>query len=109
VVKWAVMKVGLLLSVVVLAGCGRTVSADDCLKIRQNMHDAWVTESKKAASDGPGADKANAAVKAEGEKLVDDWMVECKKELMGRRVDTKEMDCLLRAKTIAQINKCSEP
>lgn len=103
------MKGRVLLFGLLAAGCGRTVSADDCLKIRENMHEAWVSESKKGATDGPGAEKASAVVKAEGEKLAGDWMAECKKELMGRRVDPKEMDCLLKARTIAQINKCSEP
>jgi hypothetical protein len=95
----------LLLSV---TACGRTVSEDDCVKIKENMRDAWAAESKKAAGDGPGADKASAVIKSEGEKLVTDWMAECKKDLIGKRVEQKELDCLLGAKTIAQINKCSE-
>ena len=100
---------GLVLLCLLLSGCGRTVTADDCNKIKDNMREAWAAESKKAATDGPGSDKAAAVVKTEGEKLTVDWMSECKKELMGRRVDPKEMDCLLSAKTIAQINKCSAP
>jgi len=93
----------------VLSGCGRTVSQDDCVKIKDNMREAWAAESRRATEGGPVAEKATAVVNAEGEKLVIDWMAECKKELMGRRVDPKEMDCLLKAKTIAQINKCSAP
>jgi hypothetical protein len=93
-----------------LAGCGRTVSEDDCTHIRDNMRAAWTAEAKKAApTDGAIADKAAAVVRSEGDKLVSDWMAECKKELMGRRVDPKEMDCLFKAKTVADINKCSEP
>ncbi|MFT3771307.1 MAG: hypothetical protein QM820_38315 [Minicystis sp.] len=103
------MKGRALLLGLLLSGCGRTVSEDDCLKVKENMREAWAAESKKAATEGPGAEKAAAVVRAEGEKLVGDWMAECKKELMGRRVDPKEMDCLLKAKTIAQINKCSAP
>src|SRR4051794_28553671 len=92
-----------------VCACGQTVSEDDCVKIKENMREAWAAESKKAAGEGPGADKASAVIKSEGEKLVVDWMAECKKELMGRRVDPKEMDCLRQARTIAAINKCSEP
>jgi hypothetical protein len=98
-----------LLSLVLLAGCGRTVSEADCTQIKENMRAAWSAEAKKAAPPEGAADKAAAVVRAEGDKLTADWMAECKKELMGRRVEPKEMDCLLRAKTIADINRCSEP
>ena len=99
----------LLLTTPFLPACGRTVSKDDCVRIKDNMRDAWAAEAKKAAGDGAGAEKASAVIKTQGEKLVSDWMAECDQELMGRRVDPKEMDCLLKAKTIAEINKCSEP
>lgn len=102
-------RVAAMLSFVLLAGCGRTVTEDDCNKIKDNMREAWATESKKASTDGPGAEKAAGVIRTEGEKLTVDWMAECKKELMGRRVDPKEMDCLLKARSIAQINKCSAP
>lgn len=106
----------LLLGVLVLSGCGRTVTEDDCVKIKDNMREAWdaestkaVADAKKSAADAPGPEKAAAVIKAEGEKLTADWMAECKKELMGRRVEQKEMDCLLKARSIAEINKCSAP
>ena len=96
--------------VVATAGCARTVTVDDCAHVKDNMREAWTAEAKKAApADGPTAEKAAAVVKAEGEKLANDWMGECKKELMGRRVEPKEMDCLLGAKTLGDISKCSEP
>ena len=98
-------KAGILL--VTVAGCGRTVTEADCTQIKDNMRAAWTAEAKKAAPEG--ADKASAVVRSEGERLVGDWMAECKKELMGRRVEPKEMDCLLQAKSIGEINKCSEP
>jgi hypothetical protein len=95
---------------VAVAGCGRTVTEADCIRIKDNMREAWAVESKAATpTEGAGAEKAAAVIKTEGEKLVVDWMAECKKELMGRRAEPKEMDCLLRAKTLGAINKCSEP
>jgi hypothetical protein len=102
------------LGVVVLmaatAGCGRTVTEADCTHIKDNMRAVWSAEAKKASPpDGAGADKAAPVVRAEGERLVNNWMAECKKELMGRRAEPKEMDCLLQAKTIAEITKCGEP
>jgi hypothetical protein len=92
------------------AGCGRTVTVDDCAHIKDNMREAWTAEAKKAApTDAAGSEKAAAVIKAEGEKLATDWTDECKKDLMGRRVEPKEMACLLDAKTLAAISKCSEP
>ena len=73
------------------------------------MREAWALESRKAApTEGPAAAMAAEAIETEGERLVNDWTVECKKELEGRRVDPKEMDCLAAAKTLEQINTCAE-
>jgi hypothetical protein len=103
------MKGRALVLALLLPGCGRTVTGEDCVKIRENMREAWGAELKKAADQGPGAEKAQAVIKAEGERLAADWMSECKTELMGKRVDAKEMDCLLRARTVGDIKKCKEP
>jgi hypothetical protein len=95
------------------------VTEADCTDIKENMHAAWSAEAKKVApvslvdtprppADPASADRAGAVIRAEGDRLVNDWMSECKKELMGRRVEPKEMDCLLHAKTIDAITKCTE-
>src|SRR4051812_32082097 len=95
-------------ALVALAGCGKTLTEDDCKRIADNMREVWQAESQKAAvADGASSDKAAAVIKTEGDKLVGDWSGECKKDLSGKRVDPREVDCLLSAKTIAQINKCS--
>jgi hypothetical protein len=104
---WRLLGCGIV--AVATAGCGRTVTEDDCTHIKDNMRDAWAGEAKKATpADPAGAEKAGAVIRTEGERLVNDWMAECKKELMGRRVEPQEMECLLQAKTLAAINKCSE-
>ncbi|MCC6558375.1 MAG: hypothetical protein IT372_36005 [Polyangiaceae bacterium] len=91
------------------AGCGRSMTEDDCRKVGENMRQAWEAEAKKAAPiEGTGAEKAAGVVKSEQEKLLSEWLSECKKELQGRRVDAKEMDCLLAAKTLDEITRCSE-
>ena len=88
-------------------GCGKTITEDDCKKITDNMREVWAAEAKKAAP-SEGADKATGVIRSEGDKLTADWTAECKKELVGRRVDPKEMDCLLKAKSVEQIAKCAE-
>ena len=85
------------------------MTEDDCQKVAAHMRRVWDTEAKKAApADGEAAPRAAAVIKAEGERLVNDWSIECKKELMGRRIDGKELDCLLGAESIEQINKCAD-
>jgi hypothetical protein len=97
-------------SVLWLGGCGKALSEDDCRKIADNLREAWQAESQKtAAAEGVKGDKVAAAIKAEGDKLVSDWSFDCKKELEGRRVDPKELECLRQARTIEQINRCGEP
>jgi hypothetical protein len=94
---------------IALTGCGRTMTDDDCKRVADNMLSVWQTEAKKSAPEsGPGVEKAAAVIKAEGDKLVGDWSAECKKELVDRRVDPRELDCLLGAKSIEQLNKCAE-
>ncbi len=90
------------------AGCGKTVAEDDCVKVRDKIRSIWDSESKREAP-GPAADKAAGVIKAEGERLSTDWMAECKKDLVGRRADPKEIDCLLASKTVAEVGKCAEP
>ena len=104
------MRTALVLLAALSAGCGKTVTDDDCRKVGENMLQIWQSESAKAAStDGADSEKARNVIKSEGNKLVADWSTECKKELVGRRADGKEITCLLLAKSIEQINKCAEP
>jgi hypothetical protein len=85
------------------------VTEDDCRKVGENMQQAWQAEAKKAAPlEGTGAEKAAGVLKTEEERLASEWAAECKKELLGRRVDAKEIDCLLAARSLDQITKCSE-
>ena len=104
------MRTALFLLAASTAGCGKTVTDEDCRKVGENMLQVWQTESAKAAStDGADSEKARNVIKSEGDKLVADWSTECKKELLGRRADPKEIACLLGAKSIEQVNKCAEP
>ena len=98
-----------LAAVLVLPACGKTMSDDDCKKVGQNMRQVWDAEARKSIpQNGVVADKAAAVIRSEGDKLVSDWSTECKKELEGRRVDAKEVDCLLEAKTVAEIHRCAD-
>jgi hypothetical protein len=104
------MRTALLLLAFAAVGCGKTMTDDSCRRVGENMLQIWQSESAKAAStDGADSDKARNVIKSEGDKLVNDWSTECKKELLGRRVDPKELDCVLRATSIEQINTCAKP
>ena len=104
------MKAALALALALgLPACSRTVSDDDCRRVGDHLRDVWQAETKTTAPDGISEDKATAVIHTEGERLVTQWSTECKTELRGRRVDPKELECLLKASTIAQVAKCSEP
>ncbi len=90
-------------------GCDKTMNEGDCSAVAANMRKVWDEEAKKAAApDAPGAEKAAAVIQAEGQRMVDGWMAECKQELEGRRVDKKEIECLLAATTVDGMGKCAD-
>lgn len=89
------------------AGCGRKLSDNDCRNVADHLADVWTAEAKKEQTDGPGKEKAQDVIRQEGERLKQDWTEDCKKELVGKRFDEKEMACLLATKTMADIQKCT--
>lgn len=98
----------LAIAAIVVAGCGKTMGEDDCRSVASSMREVWSSEAQKVADPAaPGADRAQGVIKSEGDKLVADWLAECQQELQGRRVDSKEMDCLLAAKTVQAIHDCA--
>lgn len=98
-----------LAAALLLVGCGKTMSDDDCRQVADSMREVWLAEAKKAApSEGPTVEKAQAVIRSESEKLVTEWSAECKKELQGRRVDPKEMSCLLKSKSLEEMRRCAE-
>ena len=99
----------LLALVVPSAGCGRAVNEGDCRRIGDSLRRVWATEANRAAlEDGFTPESAALVIQNEGDRLVADWSVECKDSMQGRRVSERELDCLLRAKTIDQITRCSD-
>lgn len=91
------------------AGCGHhTVTEDDCRKIADHLREAWAAETKGVSpGESPTGAKAAAVVKSEGEKLVGGWSAECRDRLIGTPADTREMKCLLGAKTLPELRLCS--
>lgn len=90
------------------AGCGHKVSEADCRKVADHLGEVWQAEAKKEETDGPAREKASDVIRQEGERLTREWLDECKKDLVGKRVEDKEMTCLLASQTMADIQKCTE-
>ncbi|WP_437805394.1 hypothetical protein [Sorangium sp. So ce1078] len=90
------------------AGCGKTMSEEDCRRIGEAMRAAWAAEVKRA---GPaeGSGKATVVIASEGERLSSEWTSDCKRELAGSEVDPGEIDCLTRAKTLEELRRCAAP
>jgi len=93
-----------LLMGVLTCGCGKTMTEQDCQKVADHMSEVWNNETTKAApNEGPGAEKATAVIRTEGERTVGEFLSECKQQLEGRRVDASEVECVLEATTMAAI------
>lgn len=96
------------LSSLLLVGCGKKMTQEDCASVAANMRRVWDEAAKKAsAPDAPGAEKAALVIQAEGARLVSEWTNECRNELEGRRVEKREIDCLLAANSVEEIGKCA--
>lgn len=99
------------LSLVVLGtGCGRTMSQADCEKVGNHMREVWDTDVKASAPsvpEGTAQDLAQLVIKNHRERIGSEWMNQCRRELEGRHVDEKELDCIMKAKTIADVQACS--
>jgi hypothetical protein len=90
-----------------LAACGQTMTGAECEKVGTHLRSVWDTEAATSLpSEIPKSDRAQNAIKAEGEKMQQDWLAQCKRELEGRKVDPRELECLLAAKTIEAIQQC---
>lgn len=90
------------------AGCGRKIGEADCRKVADHLGEIWKAEAKSEETDGPGKDKAQDVIRQEGERLTREWVEECRKDLVGKRVEEKELTCLLATKTMTDVQKCAE-
>ncbi|AUX44071.1 hypothetical protein SOCE26_055310 [Sorangium cellulosum] len=92
------------------AGCGKTMSEDDCRRVGDAMRAAWKAELKRVApAEAGGSGNAAVVLEGEGERLSAEWTLDCKRELAGSEVDPGELDCLTRAKTLEELRGCAAP
>ena len=89
-------------------GCGRTMTQGDCERIGNHMRDVWDNDVKATAPGGDAkpSDLAEVVLKNHREKIGSEWMNQCRRELEGRRVDDREIDCVMKASTIADVKGC---
>ncbi len=108
---WArTVPVAALAFVVSGAGCGRTMSQADCEKVGNHMREVWDSDVKANAPsvpEGAAQDLAQLVIKNHRERIGSEWMNQCRRELEGRHVDEKELDCIMKSKTIADVQSCA--
>lgn len=86
------------------------MTEEDCRRTGDTLRAAWMAEVKRAAPmDGQSPGKAPLVLQSEGERLSSEWIADCKKELQGRAVSPRELDCLTGQRTLDQLRKCAEP
>ncbi|WP_437595252.1 hypothetical protein [Sorangium sp. So ce590] len=92
------------------AGCGKTMSEEDCRRVGEAMRAAWTAEVRRVGPAEPGGSgKATVVLASEGERLSSEWTSDCKRELTGSEVDPGELDCLTRVKTLEELRRCAAP
>ncbi|MFO0555420.1 MAG: hypothetical protein U0271_43990 [Polyangiaceae bacterium] len=95
---------------VFLPGCeGKKMTQADCERVGKHMREIWDDEVAATApsEDRERSERAKNAIRIEGERITNDWLAQCRRDIEGRRVDQKEIDCILSAKTIAALESCA--
>ncbi len=59
------------------------------------------------SDDRERSERAKNEIRVQGERITNDWLTQCRRDIEGRRVDQKEIDCILAAKTIAALEACA--
>ena len=87
------------------------MTQSDCERLGNHMREVWDTDVKATAPAGEGkvSDLAEVVLKNHREKIGSEWMNQCRRELEGRRVDDREIECIMKAKTIADVQACATP
>ena len=92
------------------SGCGKKVTESDCTRVGEHLRVVWQGELTRATPESGAVSERGALVAgAEGEKVASTWTTQCKREVEGRRFDQAELDCLLAAKSIAEVGACAAP
>ena len=110
----AALRIGpllILLAVTAASGCGKTMTEAECKRVGAHLRGVWDAEAT-AASPTEGvvaSERAKNAIKSEGDKMEADWLSQCRRELEGRTVDTREVECIFGSKTVAEIQSCATP
>lgn len=93
---------------VLLLGCGQDMTQADCDRVGKHMRSVWDAEAAAVApKEGPVSERARLVIKAEGDRIESEWSADCRRELEGRKVDDKEVECILKAGSIAAIQLCA--
>ncbi len=99
--------IGAFAALSLVAGCGRTMSESDCERIGNHLREVWDNDVKASSASTDASEVGMVIVKNHRGKIGDEWMNQCRRELEGRRVDKTELDCVMKASTIADVQSCA--
>jgi hypothetical protein len=92
------------------SACGRRMTQSDCERIGTHLREIWDADVAAAAprsEDERPSELADLVIKSHRERISNEWMNQCRRELEGRPVDDKEIECILSAKAIADVQACA--
>lgn len=82
------------------------MSESDCERIGNHLREVWDADVKAMTTE-EASEVGMVIVKNHRGKIGDEWMNQCRRELEGRRVDKSELDCVMKASTIADVQACA--
>jgi hypothetical protein len=93
----------------VSGSCGKTMTETECTRVGEHLRSVWDAEvaAAKPTAGAEASERAKLVASGERERVVTEWTLQCRRELLGRRVESTEIDCVLRSRSIADVRACS--
>ncbi len=92
------------------AACGKTMTEAECKRVGAHLREVWDAEANATAPEASEpSERAKHAIKGEGDRMESEWLSQCRRELEGRTVDAREIDCIVGSKTAVDLKSCATP
>ncbi len=96
-------------ALVLTSACGKTMTEGECKRVGTHLREVWDGDvAASAPNEAQGqSERARNAIKSEGDKMEAEWLSTCRRDLEGRAVDEKELECIMAADTVGEVHDCA--
>ncbi len=91
------------------AGCGRKLTSAECQAVATRIEVAYRAEAKQLGPHPTEPSQGAAVIEQEAARVRADWLTECERDVVGKPVDERELECMLQASTLEDVRKCDSP